>query len=281
VPQGTRYIPAVATRPNPYLAAGFFWFSEGNSSYHALQAEVSRRAANGLQVRGNFTWSKNLDVNSALTGAQANNQAQMVLDRTDLRRDWGRSALNAAAQGSISARYELPVGKGRALLGSASGLTEKLVGGWQLNGIATFLSGFPFTPQVNSNRSGDGDTRNPDRPNLNPAFSGPVILGQPGRWYDPNAFVLPAIGTYGNLGRGVYSGPGLANVDLSLFKNLAVTERISLQFRTEAFNLLNRTNFASPNALVFSGTTISPSAGLITATVTTSRQIQFGLKLVF
>ena len=280
-PQGTRYIPSAATRPNPYLAAGFFWNSEGNSSYNALQVEVSRRPTNGLQLRGNFTWSKNLDVNSALTGAQANNQAQMVLDRTDLRRDWGPSALNAAYQGSISARYELPIGKGRALLGSATGLTERIVGGWQLNGIATFLSGFPFTPQVNSNRSGDGDTRNPDRPSLNPAFSGSPILGQPGRWYDPNAFVLPAIGTYGNLGRGVFTGPKLSNVDISLFKSLQVTERIGLQFRAEAFNLLNHANFASPNALVFSGTTVSPSAGLITATVTSSRQVQLGLKLIF
>ena len=91
--------------------------------------------------------------------------------------------------------------------------------GWQLNGIATLLSGFPFTPVIGSNRSGDGDTRNPDRPSLNPAFTGPVVLGSPNQWFNPNAFVLPTAGTYGNLGRGVYSGPGLADVDASLFKD--------------------------------------------------------------
>ncbi len=281
VAQGTYYVPSAATRPNPYLSAAFFWNSEGNSSYNALQVEVSRRLTNGLQLRGNFTWSKNLDVNSALTGAQANNQAQMVMDRTNLRRDWGPSALNAAKQASISARYELPIGRGHALFGSATGFAEKVVGGWQLNGIATMLSGFPFTPQVNSNRSGDGDTRNPDRPSLNPAFSGPVILGSSTQWYNPSAFTLPAIGTYGNLGRGVYTGPGLANVDISLFKSIQLTERVGLQFRTEAFNTMNHANFASPNALVFSGTAISPSAGLITSTVTSSRQVQLGLKLIF
>ena len=88
VAQGAQFIP-VGTRPNPYLSGGFFWYTEGNSSYNALDAEVVRRLSRGLQFRANFTWSKNLDMNSGLTGAQANNQAQMVLDRNDLRRDWG------------------------------------------------------------------------------------------------------------------------------------------------------------------------------------------------
>jgi hypothetical protein len=134
---------------------------------------------------------------------------------------------------------------------------------------------------IGSNQSGDGDTRNPDRPSLNPAFSGPVVLGNPNQWYNPSAFVLPIAGTYGNLGRGVFSGPGLTNVDASLFKDTAISERANLQFRAEVFNLLNTANFGTPNATVFSNGAISPSAGLITATATTSRQIQFGLKLIF
>jgi hypothetical protein len=265
--QGQQYIP-VTTRPNPYLGAGFFWYTEGNTSYNALQLDATRRLAHGLQFRANYTWSKDLDVNSALTGAQANDQAQMVLDRNDLRRDWGPSALDVKNQASISSLYALPFGHGR-------------MGGWQINGIATLLSGFPFTPQIGANRSGDGDTRNPDRPSLNPAFSGPVVLGNPNEWFNPNAFVLPTAGTYGNLGRGVYRGPGLADLDLSLFKTTKLTERTNLQFRAEFFNTLNHANFGTPNATVFSGTAFNPSAGLITATTTTSRQIQFGLKLVF
>jgi hypothetical protein len=221
-----------------------------------------------LQFRANYTWSKNLDVNSALTGAQANNQAQMVMDRNDLKRDWGPSALDVKNEASISGLYALP-GRGRWF------------GGWQINGIATLLSGFPFTPQIGTNRSGDGDTRNPDRPSLNPAFSGPVVLGSPNQWFNPGAFVLPTAGTYGNLGRGVYRGPGLADLDVSLFKTTKITERTSLQFRAEFFNALNHANFGTPNATVFAGAAFNPSAGLITATATTSRQIQFGLKLVF
>ena len=281
VPQGALYIPVQATRPNQYLGAGFFWYTEGNSSYNALQVDLTRRLTHGLQVRGNFTWSKNLDMNSAPTGAQANNQAQMIEDRNNLPLDWGPSALNVAAQASISATYELPFGRGKALFGGASGIAERLAGGWQLNGIATMLSGFPLTPQDGSNRSGDGDTRNPDRPSLNPAFTGPVVTGNPNQWINPNAFVLSTPGTWGTLGRGVYNGPGLADVDLSLFKRIAVTEKLNLQFRAECFNIQNRANFATPNAVVFSSGANSPSAGLISSTVTPSRQFQFGLKLIF
>ena len=147
---------------------------------------------------------------------------------------------------------------------TATGAANKLVAGWQINEIATLLTGFPFTPVIGANRSGDADTRNPDRPSLNPNFTGPVVLGQPNQWFNPNAFILPAFGTYGNLGRGVYSGPGLANLDVSITKNTQISERTSLQFRAEFFNILNHPNFGTPNATVFSGATVNASAGLIT-----------------
>src|ERR1019366_8558063 len=196
VAQGAEYIP-VQSRPNPNLSGGFFWFTEGNSSYNALQLDVIHRLSKGLQLRGNYTWSKNLDINSALTIAQSSNQPQLVLDRNDLHRDWGPSALNATHQSSISATYELPVGNGKRWLSDSNGLESKLVSGWQVNGIGTFLSGFPFTPLVGSNRSGDGDIRNPDRVSLNTSFTGPIVTGDPNQWYNPAAFVLPAVGTYG------------------------------------------------------------------------------------
>jgi hypothetical protein len=281
-PQGTLYVPGPGRAlPNPKLGAGFFWYTEGNSSYNALQVDVIHRFSNGLQFRANYTWSKDLDMNSALTGAQANNQPQMILDPYDVRRDWGPSAYNIPNSASISGTYDLPFGKGKPWASNFGAFGNRLVSGWQLNAIVSLMDGFPFTPQVGSNQSGDGDTRNPDRPSLNPAFSGPVVLGNQTQWFNPNAFVLPAAGTFGNVGRGVYSGPGLAEVDTSLFKTTAITERTNLQFRAEFFNVMNHTNFGTPNATVFSSGAISPSAGLITATATTSRQIQFGLKLIF
>ncbi len=284
VPEGAEYIP-VGLRPNPNLSGGFFWYSEGNSSYNALQVDVIRRFTRKLQFRANYTWSKSLDDNSALTGAQSSNQAQMVLDRFDLRKDWGPSALNVAQQAHFTATYELPFGHGQYWLVHTGGVEDKLVSGWVFNTITTLMSGFPFTPQDGSNRSGDGDTRNPDRPSLNPAFSGPIQRFSPTQWFNPNApvfpFVLPPAGTYGDLGRGTPTGPGLVGMDVSLLKNTNITEKIALQFRAELFNVLNHTNFGTPNAIVFSNGLPSPSAGLITATATTSRQIQFGLKLIY
>jgi carboxypeptidase family protein/TonB-dependent receptor-like protein len=280
VPQGAQYIP-LGTRPNPSLSAGFFWLTEGNGSYNALEVDVTHRISKGLEFRGNYTWSKNLDINSGLTGAQANNQAQMVLDRNDLRRDWGPSALNAASQASVSANYELPFGHSHRWLNDVSRVESKFVSGWQLNGIGTFLSGFPFTPLIGSNRSGDGDIRNPDRPSISPSFTGTVVTGNPNQWFNPAAFILPTPGTYGNFGRGALTGPGLADVDMSLFKNTGITEKTNLQFRAEVFNILNRSNFGPPNTTVFSSGAVSPSAGLITTTATFPRQIQLGLKLIF
>jgi hypothetical protein len=281
VPQGTYYIPAGATRPNPYLGAGFFWHTEGNSSYNALQIDVTKRMARGVQFRANYTWSKNLDMNSALTGAQANNQSQMALDRNNVRRDWGPSALNVAHQATFSGHYELPFGRGKAWLSNIGPAADRIVGGWQINVIATILSGFPFTPTVGGNRSGDGNTRNPDRPNFNPAFTGPIVTGNPAQWFNPNAFVRPTQGTYGVLGRGVFSGPGLGTLDLSAFKNIAIREQVNLQLRLEIFNSLDRANFGTPNPVTFTGPAISPTAGLITTTTTPARQLQVGAKLTF
>ena len=88
--KGAQYIPGPGQPGRIHLCpAGFFWLTEGNSSYNALEADVTHRISKGLEFRGNYTWSKNLDINSGLTGAQANNQPQMVLDRNDLARGLG------------------------------------------------------------------------------------------------------------------------------------------------------------------------------------------------
>jgi hypothetical protein len=177
----------------------------------------------------------------------------------------------------MNSTYELPFGK------KTRGLAQKLASGWALSGIETVQSGFPFTPQLGFNPSNNGDTRNPVRPSWNPAFSGSVIEGSPNQYFNPNAFVLPATGTYGNVGRNVLTGPGLAATDFSIGKNTAISEKLRAQFRAEFFNIFNRANFATPNAVVFSSAGSAPSgtAGVITATATTSRQIQFGLKLLW
>ena len=101
------------------------------------------------------------------------------------------------------------------------------------------------------------------------------------QWFDPNAFQLPIGGTFGNSGRSGYKGPGLFNVDASLFKKIPLTENWIMQFRFEVFNAFNRSNFVSPSPVTFSGANFAPAAGRITSTATTSRQLQFALRLTF
>jgi hypothetical protein len=167
-------------------------------------------------------------------------------------------------------------------LNGLTGVRSKVASGWQINSIFTALSGFPFGPLSGSNRSGDGNTGNPDRPNWNPAFTGPVVEGSPNQWFNPNAFSLEAVGTFGNVGKNVLVGPNLQGLDVSLLKTTSIGERMRLEFRAEAFNVLNRPNFSLPGSSnLFSGTTINPSAGVILSTASSSRQVQFGLKAIF
>jgi carboxypeptidase family protein len=283
VPVGTQYIPSLGPlgRPDPYLGNGFFWYTEGVSNYNAVEVDLTKRVSNGLTFRGSYTFSKNLDDGSGLSSNEATNQTQNVLDRFDPLRDYGRSALDFEHQASGNFSYQLPLGSGRRFLTGLHGVSDKLLSGWQMNGILTVLSGFPVTPLVGSNQSGDGDARNPDRPNLNPNFQGNALPLTVNQWFDPSAFSLPTAGTWGNAGRGIINGPGMADFDFSLFKTTPIKESATLEFRAEFFNITNAVNFGVPNVAVFSSGKISSSAGRITSTTTTSRQIQFGLKLLF
>ena len=155
--------------------------------------------------------------------------------------------------------------------------------GWTASVIVNVQTGFPFSPQLGYNPTGNGDTRNPVRPNWNPDFHGSLYPRTASQYFNPLAFLPPASGTYGNVSRDPLTGPGLSELDFSVFKDSHITERIGLQFRAEFFNILNYTNFSTPNEVVYTSATsgVSPTAGLVTATSTTSRQIQFGAKLQF
>jgi hypothetical protein len=234
-------------------------------------------------LRGVYTFSKNLDDGTALNSSVGVNAPGFVMFPLNTRLDWGRATTDVRHLASIHGAYELPFGRGKMFLHDRNGWQERLAGGWTLSGIASLETGFPFTPQLGFNPSNNGDSRNPVRPSWNPEFHGPVMLGNPNRYFDPNAFVVPAAGTYGNVGRDTLTGPRLAQLDLSLLKNTSLSERVKLQFRAECFNILNHVNFSTPNTVVFSSASTEPAAtaGLITSTASTSRQIQFGLKLLF
>ena len=218
-----------------------------------------------------------------MNATAAANAPALVSDPANVLADWGPATYDVRNVGVIHVSYALPFGQGRQFGGALSGLGNGFAGGWTLNSIVTLQSGFPFTPQLSFNPSNDGDTRNPVRPSWNPSFTGPVILGTAKQWFDPNAFIVPAQGTFGNVGRDVLTGPGLATWDFSVLKDTHIHERLALQFRAEIFNLLNRTNLDTPNLIVFTSLTGKPSpvAGTFTSTSTTSRQVQFGLKFLW
>jgi hypothetical protein len=249
--------------------------------------DVNRRFSHGFSLRGVYTWSKALDDGDSLNATAAANAPGLVSNPFNLHADYGLATYDVRHIGVINAIYTLPFGKGRSLANNLDGWSDALVSGWSVNSIFTAQSGFPFTPQLSYNPSNNGDTRNPVRPFINPNFSGPVILGKPSQWFNPNAFLAPPAnsGFYGNLGRDTLIGPNIATWDFSAFKTTTLHERLALQFRAEIFNLLNRANFNTPNLITFtsstSGTKTSGTAGAITSTSTTSRQIQFGLKLIW
>ena len=280
---GTVYYPKGAPLANPQLANTTTWVSQGVSSYHALEMDVRRAFSGGLQFRGTYTYAKSLDDGTAWNSSVGANAPGFVMYPSNPKLDWGPSTTDVRHLAAINATYELPLGKGKPLFRNIEGWRDKLASGWSLSGIETLHSGFPFTPQLGFNPSNNGDSRNPIRPSWNPNFSGPVIPGRPNQYFNPNAFMVPASGTYGNVSRDSLTGPGLTQLDLALSKSTAIREKARLQFRAEIFNLLNHTNFATPNTVVFSSASSSPSptAGVITETSTSSRQIQLGLKLLF
>jgi hypothetical protein len=255
------------------------WVSQGINFYNGLEVDVNQRLSHGLQFRGAYTFSKSLDDGDSMNTSVATNSPAFASNPLNLRADYGRASFDIRHSAVINATYELPFGRGKA----SNEWVNRFIADWQISGIETVQSGLPFTPQLSYNPSNDGDTRNPVRPSWNPAFSGPVILGGPTRYFNPAAFIQPTPGTYGNVGRNALQGLGSAQTDFSLTKKILFTERLNLQFRAEFFNILNRTNFNTPNPVVYTAATggYSPTAGVITSTSTSSRQIQFGLKLLW
>ncbi|HVH89451.1 MAG TPA: carboxypeptidase-like regulatory domain-containing protein [Terriglobales bacterium] len=280
---GTIYYPKGAPFANPNFANTTTWLTEGVSSYNALEVDVHRGFSHGLQLRGTYTFAKSLDDGTAWASSVGANAPGYVMFPANPKLDWGPSATDVRHLAAINGTYKLPLGRGMTFFRAGEGWRDKVASGWSLSGIGSLQSGFPFTPQLGFNPTNNGDSRNPIRPSWNPAFSGPVLLGNPKQYFNANAFVVPIAGTYGNVKRNSLTGPGLAELDVALLKTTALFEKTSLQFRAEFFNVLNHTNFATPNTVVYSSASLAPSptAGVITATATSSRQIQFGLKMLF
>jgi hypothetical protein len=254
------------------------------SSYNALQASLNKRFSHGLDTELYYTWSKCIDDSSSSYALEYDTGLQQ--NPYDLSQDRGLCAFNAAQNFSGTVLYELP------FHGS------KFVQGWELSNLVTANSGHPFTAFVGFDSAELGETVNlVDRPNLAPGRSvGSIVTHNVNQWFDPTAFTLPAPGTLGDEPRNALIGPRLFSDDFAVIKNTKFGERLTVEFRAEAFNVLNHPSFAPPGAFGSGGTLGSglytgtnpdgtpipdPHAGLITTTATTSRQLQFALKFIF
>jgi len=288
VSDGTIYYPTTV-KANPLVANTTSWVSGGSSNYNALEIDLRRNLARGLQFRGNYTYSRNLDNGSAWNTSVSANTPAFVSYPANPALDYGPAATDIRHLAAINATYQLPLGRGQSLFSSASPSLERVISGWSLSTIASLQSGFPFSPQLGYNPTGSGDTRNPVRPDVNSNFTGSLYThgstaARAAQFFNPAAYSAPAYGTVGNLGRDTLTGPGYTDWDLSLLKSTRLSENTRLQFRAEFFNILNHPDFGTPNVNLVGNagqygqiTTVTAPAGGFSG----ARVAQFSLRLEF
>lgn len=273
-------------RMNPNFNSITHRISDAQSFYNALQATAMKQMTAGMRAQVSYTFSRSIDDSSGVNSQDYTNGSVYVLDYWDRKADRGLSNFWAKHVLTGNASWELPLARG-----AKRGVQALLLKGWQWNGITTAQTGHPFTIRMGFNRSANLNTVSyamNERPSVNRSYTGNAVLGGPDRYWDINAFVLPPAGQRGNLGRNTLIGPGLFNLDTSLQKSFLLRETARLEFRTEFFNVLNHPNFGVPSgytaftaASAAGVPTIAANWGVISNTVTTSRQVQFGLKLTF
>jgi hypothetical protein len=259
--------PSAIQDRRPYQKLGFVSAnsSAGYSSYHGLDVHVERRYKNGFSLIGSYTFMKEFGM------ATVDNYTVMMINK--LRHNYGAEGIPQRA--IISYVYELPFGKGKPFLGSLNPVADRLIGGWQINGITTFRGGAFL--QVASNVNNGAGSRAQNRAD---ATGVPAVLPtdqrSTARWFNPAAFVDPPYTRYGTSGVGVYLGPGAVNFDLSAFKNTRIVEGKTLQFRAEAFNAFNKVNLNNPNSNSSDRVRLATITGAASA-----RIMQLGLKFIF
>jgi hypothetical protein len=261
-----------------YLAA-----YDGNSTYHSGQFKVQKPFSNGLTFLAAYTWSKALDDSGGTFVGEAD-RGGAFQDAYNRHAEKGLAGQDIRHRFVISYVYELPFGKGKALL-NKGGAATYILGNWQINGITALQSGSPFTVTQSFNgANNDVGQRRPDAISDPNALSSDRPRGeQVAKFFDTAAFrenrpadLVNGPYRYGTGGRHTVIGPGVMNWDFGIYKDFKITESKRVQFRTEFFNIMNRPNFSNP------GVTLGTAQfGRITATATDPRDIQFALKLYF
>lgn len=264
------------------ITAGFW---NGDSYYHALQAKVKKTIGRSSHLDGSYTWGKSIDTGSgSMVGDEYSNSIGSPL-WFNPRLNRGLSDFNVAHNLEVNYTWQVPTPSWDFRMFNWA------LNGWQLGGVFEASTGVPFTPIIGGDALGLKSTDpNIDVPNLTggPGCGSLVNSGDPAHYIKTQCFSVPnPITVRGNLGRNTLIGPGLVNLDFSLFKNnyiKRISDHFNAQFRAEFFNIVNHPNFAPPldnkNLFDSTGQAIA-SAGLITSTQTPSRQVQFAIKLIW
>ena len=264
-----------ATVPN--ITSIPLYRSTGSSNYNALQAVLKRRFSKGLDLQVGYTLARLLDNAESISNNGGNgfgSSAELINTI-----EYGNGNLDVRNRVTGTFNYALPFGEN---LHGFAGILGK---GWQANGLVVWATGFPFSVTNVTNRSGTRPTAGTsDRPNM--IASGKVGHPTIFKWFDTSAFQFQPAGTVGSEHRNQLYGPGIQRVDLSLFKNFDLYERFKLEFRTEAFNVLNTAQFVNPNAtlnLAATGGAPVSTYGTITSTANAynPRLVQFAARLKF
>jgi hypothetical protein len=254
----------------------------GDSSYHSLQVKVEKRFHSGGTVLGAYTFSKILsNAETLTTWLDSPTGVAGIQNWYNLSAEKALSSFDSRQRVTISYVYDLPFGKGQKFLPGVHGLADRIVSGWGINGLTTFQKGFPLGITATPNTTGLNTGL---RPNVTAGCSETISGSAQSRinqWFNTACFSLPAPYTFGNESRtdpGL-RGPGIANYDFAVFKRTAITERVSVQFRAEAFNLFNRVQFGQPN-LAYT-TAANSTFGVISSQLNQPRLMQMALRLAF
>ena len=276
--------PGTGTIINPFMGRMDMYLWNGDSYYDAFETQIKKTLSHGFQIQGSYTWAKSIDTGSSGNNPDSyrNSISTLLWFCTKCRRSLSDTDLRHAF--SLNYDWYIPTPA------SFAAPARAIFGNWETGSILTVQTGTPFTPLVSGDPLGQSNTdpyQYPDRIE-GPGCETAVNPGNVQEYVKLQCFMAPnPSNRLGDSGRNSLVGPGLVNLDLSLFKNIPITrisETFKAQFRTEFFNVLNHANFASPNAnrtLLNPDGSIVPFAGSLNLTTTTARQIQFALKLIW
>lgn len=264
----------------PYPAYGTIskLFTDNNKAkYDSLVLKASKSYKSGVTLFSGFTWSRNWDESSGGVGNTLNSGSKAPQNPYNMASEYAFSNIDSPFRWSTSISYELPVGKGKALLGKG-GPAAYVLGGWVINSVSIFQTGFPLqiSQSTNNNSTFGYGSQRPNATGVSPVTSG-SLESRLNDYINPAAFSTAAAGTFGNVGRTIdMRGPGQVNWDMSVFKNFSIKEKLKCQFRTEALNAMNTPLFYGPSTSFGSST-----FGKITTQANFSRQLQLALRFSF